>query len=254
MDRFHDPRYNDVAKKNGAIMIPASSNSSSPPDLLAWLIASKIYDTTSRGTRGIVASSQLKMAGMGGGSAHTVLDIVARYGIGWMWKPDTFCIIPRTQRPATPSRSPIGYQKHEELGTLTTNLPGISNIAVVNHSAALNPTLYGSDFTYTELNSAPNAPAVILTHIILKLAILLLASPPFRSLVRRLSYEPGSGPVWHETGKEESVNIDAVGVSEDGKTEVKGMFARKGAVVYDGHVMDLRGTDLADSADPVESE
>ncbi|KAF2001379.1 hypothetical protein P154DRAFT_596522 [Amniculicola lignicola CBS 123094] len=226
------PRYHEMAKKSGAIMIPAASNSSSPPDLLAWLIASKIRETTGRGTKEIVASGQLNMAGMGGGSAHTVLDVVQRYGIGWMWKPDPFCMVPRPQRPATPYRSPIGYQKHEDLGILTTNLPGISNMAIVNRSAALHPEIYGADFTYTELAPAPNAPVAIFTHMLLKLVILLLAFPPFRFLVRSLSYEPGSGPAWHEMGKKESVMIDAVGVSEDGKTKAKGRFAWKGAVAH----------------------
>ncbi|KAF2108617.1 Saccharopine dehydrogenase-domain-containing protein [Lophiotrema nucula] len=223
-------RYHDTAEESGAVIIHAASNSSSPPDLLAWLIASKIFQVSGKRTKAIVASGKLEMAGMQGGSAMTVLDSAQHYGVGWLLHPNNYCTvpngIPRTQR-----SNYLGYTKDQNLGILTTSLVGVSNSAIVQRSAYLQPDLYSKDFVYSEYQPAPNKIAAIVTHLFMKFAILLLALPPIRALIRKLSYKPGTGPDWRQSAKTESVLIKAVGTGEDG-TQVRGHFEWKGAIVH----------------------
>jgi short subunit dehydrogenase-like uncharacterized protein len=223
--------YHDAAKKSGAIVIPAASNSSSPPDLLAWLIASKIWENTGKPAQEIITSGKLTMAGMGGGSVATVLSTVQTYGIGWMFRPDPFCMLPKSAMLQRLAGLPKGGSKHEELGYLTTSLVGASNSAVVRRSAYLQPEVYGENFTHQEYLPTTGAFAAILTTILTKLLVLLLALSPIRALARKLSFEPGSGPDWRENAKLERVDLDAVGKGVDG-TKVRGKFVWRGAIVH----------------------
>lgn len=225
-------RYHDTAKSNNAIMIHAASNSSSPPDLLAWLIASKIREKSSGATKQIIASGKLTMVGMGGGSANTVLSSVHRYGVGWLLNPDPLSLVPQGQQHGKSSKSwTWGFRKHPELGTLMRSLTGVSNTAIVQRSAYLQPSLYTKDFTYTEYNPAPHPFGAIVVTLLTKFIVLLLALSLFRKLLGKLIYKPGQGPDWKENAKSESVIIDAVGEGVDG-TRVRGNFVWMGAVVH----------------------
>jgi short subunit dehydrogenase-like uncharacterized protein len=226
-------KYHETAKKNDAIMIHGASNSSSPPDLLSWLIASKIREKTGKTAKSIVLSGKLEMVGMGGGSANTVISVAEHYGIGFLLNPDPMSLVPKEDRPREKwgSRWTWGFMKHAELGTLMPSLTGVSNTAMVQRSAYLKPELYTKDFTYTELMPAPNAFAGMLITTITKFVVLLLALSPFRKLIKKVSFEPGQGPDWQENAKKESVSMDAVGEGEDG-TKVRGKFEWKGAVVH----------------------
>ncbi|KAF2796929.1 hypothetical protein K505DRAFT_270528 [Melanomma pulvis-pyrius CBS 109.77] len=225
-------RYHDTARSNNAIMIHAASNSSAPPDLLAWLIASKIRKKSRKATKQIIARGKLTMVGMGGGSANTVLSSVQRYGVGWLLNPDPLSLVPQGNQHGKGSKSwTWGFRKHPELGTLTPSLTGVSNTAVVQRSAYLQPSLYTKDFTYTEYNPAPHPFGAIVITLLTKFMVLFLALPPIRKLLSKLIYKPGHGPDWRENAKSESVVIDAVGEGVDGM-RVKGKFVWTGAVVH----------------------
>jgi short subunit dehydrogenase-like uncharacterized protein len=226
-------KYHSIAKSNNAIIIHGASNSSSPPDLLSWLIASKIQEKTGKATKEIVVSGKLEMVGMGGGSANTVVAVAEHYGIGFLLNPDSMSLVPREDRPRQKwsDRWTWGFKKHAELGTLMPSLTGTSNTAMVQRSAYLKPELYTKEFMYTEYMPAPNAFAGMLITGLTKFVVLLLALSPFRKLIKKVSFEPGQGPDWQENAEKESVIMDAVGEGEDG-TKVRGKFEWKGAVVH----------------------
>ncbi|KAF2268875.1 hypothetical protein CC78DRAFT_608141 [Lojkania enalia] len=226
-------QYEDTAKKSGSIIIPAASLSSSPPDLLAWLIASKLREKNGKPTKEIVACSKLNMAGMQGTSAITALESAQHYGIGWLLSPNPYYLIPANSSSDKKKLSLVflGYKNHEYLGALTTSLVGVSNSAIIQRSAYLDPSLYAPDFVYAEYEPTSNTFAAILAHLFIKFAVFLLGISLIRSLLRRLSYEPGTGPDWRESTKTESAIIDAIGFGGNG-TKVRGKFVWKGALVH----------------------
>ncbi|KAF2734753.1 hypothetical protein EJ04DRAFT_576721 [Polyplosphaeria fusca] len=237
-------RYDELAMSSGAIIIHAASMSSAPPDLLAWHMASKIKEASGKGTQSITASGKLTLSGMQGGSATTVLDSAQRYGVGWLLQPDPDCMVPKKPRPhQRPGEVPthLGYRRHPDLGVLTRSIVGASNSAIVQRSSYLNPTVFGDNFRYTEHEPAASAVAAIVTYLFTNAAILLLALPIFRALLRRLSYEPGSGPDWKVSAKSESAIIEAIGVGQDG-TKMRGKFVWKGSIV---HISAMAATEAA---------
>lgn len=62
-------KYHGIAKQSGAAIIPAISISSSPSDLMAWLLASYTHEHTVPGGRTVdevLGSGELTMLGMQG--------------------------------------------------------------------------------------------------------------------------------------------------------------------------------------------
>ncbi|ORY11786.1 Saccharopine dehydrogenase-domain-containing protein [Clohesyomyces aquaticus] len=241
------PRYDALATQSGAIIIPSASLSSSPPDLLSWLLASKIHAKTGKPTKRITLKEEIVMKGMSGGSLTTLLSTIEHYGIGFLWSPNPYCMVPspspspHAQKRNTSATRPWASKETPELGLLTTSLLSPSNTAIIHRSASLNPTLYSPSFIYQELAPAPNKPIAILTHILLKFVVLLLALPVFRNLIRRMCFEPGAGPDWRENAKTESAEFEGVGVGEGGE-RVRGRFGWKGALV---HVSAVLATEAA---------
>ncbi|PBP20567.1 NAD-dependent epimerase/dehydratase [Diplocarpon rosae] len=243
--------YHAAARASGAIMIPAISLSSSPSDLVAWLIASSIQDQGYKGTSEIVSSSKLQydqqsltpslpstkyhsLTGMSGGSLASVLDIREKYGSLWfLWGSPR--ILSPNPKVTTKSTLPwltklFGYRFVPELGILTTSFVGPGNEAVVYRSAGRNPSLYGSSFAFREHIPVPSVSAAVSTHVLTWIGTILLAIPLFRSLVRKTAFKQGTGPSLDESRKTERVEFRAVGFAE-GEEKPKAMvtFQWKGS-------------------------
>ncbi|KAM5348808.1 hypothetical protein ACJ41O_008631 [Fusarium nematophilum] len=191
--------YHELAQELGAVIIPATSGSSSPSDLVAWLIARCLKDKGLPPASEVVCSGKLNMLGMQGGSLHTVLDVAENYGI-----------------------------EHPELVSLATNtilswdileprsLPG-GNESIVQRSAGIDPQTYGRGFIFREYVSAAGFLSAAVVHLATKIGILLLSIPLFRSFVRSQSFDPGSGPDREESRKAESAEWRAAGYVEGKK-------------------------------------
>ncbi|KAF9765707.1 hypothetical protein IL306_001974 [Fusarium sp. DS 682] len=176
--------FHETAKISGAIIIPAISGSSSPSDLVAWLIACHLQKQGLPAASEIVCSGKLNMLGMQGGSLQTVLDVAENYGIsGWLTS-DTSVLLPDTRHVVKKSKGLMGYRYDQHLGHLATSFVAWGNESIVQRSAALDPKIYGPDFTFKEYNPATGLISALLMHIVTKLGIFLLALPWFRSFVR----------------------------------------------------------------------
>ncbi|KAF2478215.1 uncharacterized protein BDR25DRAFT_365337 [Lindgomyces ingoldianus] len=135
--------YQKMAKSTGAIIIPASSLSSSPSDLLAWLTASRTHEITGKGVKRITSKSEVITKGTGGGSLITLLSMAQCNGVRWLWNPDKNYMV-AAKANETPKKKKgsywrifWGFKKVEDLGTMTS-LIGVSNIAIVTRS---NPSI-----------------------------------------------------------------------------------------------------------------
>ncbi|KAF4337942.1 Saccharopine dehydrogenase Homospermidine synthase [Fusarium beomiforme] len=224
--------FHEMAKSSGSIIIPAISGSSSPSDLVAWLIACYLQKQDLPAASEIVCSGKLSMLGMQGGSLHTVIDVAENYGIsGWLTS-DTSVLLPGTTHVVKKSKGFMGYRHDQHLGHLATSFVAWGNESIVQRSAALDPKMYGKDFVLKEYNPATGLMSALLMHIATKLGILLLALPWFRSFVRRKSFDRGSGPDRDESRKIESAEWKAVGYVT-GKKEAVALakFSYKGALV-----------------------
>lgn len=85
--------YDNIAGDSGAIIIPAISNCSSPPDLLVWLIATHIKEQQHQPSHlKVICSGKLTMLGMAGGSLLTVLSMVEKYRISWLLAGDSYIL------------------------------------------------------------------------------------------------------------------------------------------------------------------
>jgi short subunit dehydrogenase-like uncharacterized protein len=171
---------------------------------------------------------------MGGGSFTTVLNTMETYGTSWLTgNPWGFSPRPRPASAKTPTffGRLTGHRFVPTLGHLATSFVGISNESVVLRSASLKPELYGPEFVYHEYLPVANTIAAVIIQLLTKFGILLLSFGFMRKLLRRLSFEPGSGPDLDVSRKMEKVDFRAVGIEV--KTEVplvKAQFLYEGAL------------------------
>jgi short subunit dehydrogenase-like uncharacterized protein len=169
---------------------------------------------------------------MSGGSLASVIAVREKYGSSWFLSGDSSILSPnlKQRRTTTSCLTRIfGYRHVPGLGMLTTSFVSPGNESVVLRSAALDPSLYGPNFNYSEYLPASNIFAAILIHILTNIFNALLAFPLFRRILERLAPEPGSGPDLVKAGEEESAEFKAMGISEDGKVKVGSRWWWKGS-------------------------
>ncbi|KAJ3539653.1 hypothetical protein NM208_g5397 [Fusarium decemcellulare] len=224
--------YDELAKESGAIIVPAISTSSSPSDLVAWLLACHLHDEGLPPASEVVCSGKLNMLGMQGGSLHTVLDVAERYGIrGWL-NGDPWVLSPSPKPQKTPTTGLLGHRHDSVLGHLGTSFVAWGNQSVVQRSAGLDLQTYGKSFIFREYIPATGFLSAAIIHLVTKLGILLLGIPIFRSFVRGKSFDPGSGPDRAESREIESAEWKAAAYIE-GKVDPVAVatFGYKGALV-----------------------
>lgn len=171
---------------------------------------------------------------MQGGSFDTILKTMETYGTSWL-KGDPWAFSPRTK--PTSAKAPsfferlTGHRFIPALGHLATSFVGISIESVVLRSAGLKPEWYGPDFVYHEYLPVPNTFAAVVVQLLTKFGAFILSIGLLRSLLRCLSFEPGSGPDLYVAREKESMDFQAVGIEV--KTEillVKAQFSWKGSL------------------------
>ncbi|RSL90864.1 hypothetical protein CEP52_014434 [Fusarium oligoseptatum] len=224
--------YHNLAAKSGAIIIPAISGSSSPSDLVAWLLINHLYDHGLQVPSEVVCSGKLNMLGMQGGSLHTVLDVAEHYGIsGWL-NGDSWILSQAPKPPKTPPVGLLGHRYDPILGHLGTSFVAWGNQAVVQRSAGFDAHIYGQDFTFREYIPTSSFFSAAIVHIVTKVGILLLCIPWFRSFVRGKAFDPGSGPDRKESRRTESAEWKATAYINGNKEPVAmARFGYKGALV-----------------------
>lgn len=137
--------------------------------------------------------------------------------------------------------SVTGVHRVPGLGQLSTSPTGAMNAALVFRSwglmqqeAGLPKDLYGPNFTYQEFMKTPNALAGMMLHYTLMTTAPLLLLSPIRTLVRKLTFEPGDGPD-KEKSKKDIIEFRAVARPDtEGQTSKQafGRLAYTGSMYY----------------------
>jgi short subunit dehydrogenase-like uncharacterized protein len=227
-------KYEEAAKKSGAIIIPEVGIESAPSDLVAYIATRLIRKVWDCGVMDVVAAVyELKSSGPSGGTLATGLGLSDHYSAGQMqeWIKNPFLLSPSRIRPYTkdmiypPNPEPNTYQrtgrekftgvwKYPRLGYLTTSLTAKPNEAIVHRSAGLTPYFYGFNFSYEEYMAVGSPATGVLVHFAIMLLSILIAFPPTRAILKMFSkYSPGSGPSM-ESSKNDAFEMRAIAVAE----------------------------------------
>ncbi|KAF2497744.1 hypothetical protein BU16DRAFT_457530 [Lophium mytilinum] len=266
-------KYHDIAKKNGAIIIPECGLDSVPADLLSYALVQYIRKTFSSDTASVTVSMHKFKGGVSGGTSASMMNLFSNFSLrelGAAMKP--YALSP--SRPASPTPPPssnlfyslLGLRHVKELGLLTTGLMAGPDTAIVHRSWGLfeqssatrqNPDLsYGPHFRFTEYMRTRNAFLGALISGGLMAFGALLAFPPSRwimgpLLTRFMLPAPGEGPT-EESSKDDLLHYRAVGVADSkGKERAiaewevhTGAYAVTGLTLAEAAMVILKG-DLA---------
>ncbi|PKX99575.1 uncharacterized protein P174DRAFT_438026 [Aspergillus novofumigatus IBT 16806] len=229
-------KYHDVAKSNGAIIIPSVGVESAPADILAWSVVKRVREDLSCDTKEVTgAIEEMKSSGASGGTLNTVLTIFDSLSFSDILKStDPFALAA-----AAPPRMSV-----RDLGTLTTSPSAMADITIVHRSSTLMPEFYGPRFYFRQFVKVRNTLVGVLFHYAFIIGLCLLILPPVRALVRKVVYAAGQGP-----SKEDSVNdrveYRAVATADQKTAAPQRVF---GKFKYEGSMYALTGLLLAEAA------
>ncbi|KAF4259459.1 hypothetical protein KXW98_009237 [Aspergillus fumigatus] len=243
-------KYHDVAKSNGAIIIPSVGVESAPADILAWSVVKRVREDLSSDTKEVIgAIEEMKSSGPSGGTLNTVLTIFDSLSFSDILKStDPFALAasaPPKNVPSEPLVDKIlGVRSVRDLGTLTTSPSAMADITIVHRSSTLMPEFYGPLFYFRQFVKVRNALVGIIFHYAFIIGLCLLTLPPVRALVRQFVYAAGQGP-----RKEDSVNdrveYRAVATADQKTAAPQRVF---GKFKYEGSMYALTGLLLAEAA------
>ncbi|KAF2477607.1 uncharacterized protein BDR25DRAFT_330337 [Lindgomyces ingoldianus] len=250
-------KYDGMAKRNGAIMIPQCGLDSVPADILTFFLTTHIRYTLHSPTSSVVLTLYALKSGLSGGTAATALNIFSHYPLKKLaadFKPWSISPMPPNQ----PSRPPkaanffyrlLGLHYLPELGGIQTVgamasvdtclvhrswgiFESLSNVAKDNTgsssgSSSASSISYGPHFRFTEYMRAKTLSFAAIWRILFNLTGILLAFPPSRLLITPLAKKflipaPGEGPT-KESMKNDFMHYRAVAIADsEGKEKVVG--------------------------------
>ncbi|KAI4142551.1 MAG: hypothetical protein L6R39_004893 [Caloplaca ligustica] len=247
-------RYHEVAKANGAIIIPEIGLESAPSDLLAWSLANMIKEELSLYTGEVVASVHEMRSQPSGGTLATAVGLLDHYTLGQLAKAFTPWALSPIPGPKSSVEVPfktrlLGVRQQPHLGTLTTSITASPNVAIVQRTWGLlgGPRSYGPNFQYHEYMRVKNSLAGVIIHFAVRLSLLALAVPPLRWLIQYAAhnfYAPGQGAS-REAADQESFELRAVATAEEDSAKPRMAMAK---FRYEGSVYYLTGVFLAEAA------
>ena len=244
-------KYHDIAKKNGAIIIPEIGVESAPSDMLAWSLATLFKESLSLDTAEVICTLHEVESRPSGGSLATVLAIYDSYSlkeIGRATKPWAMSPIPgpRSRTPLSIFTKLFGVRHVPDLGILTSSIAGPSNRAIVHRTWGLldRGRYYGPNFHYSEYLSVRNTLIGIIVHFTFIFGALALMLRPLRWLIRKLAYAPGEGRSKFHT-QNEIFEYRAVATADENANPPRRAFAR---LRWDGGIYHLTGVFLAEAA------
>ncbi|KAI1927957.1 hypothetical protein LOZ58_005932 [Ophidiomyces ophidiicola] len=228
-------KFDDVAKKTGAIMIPTDGFESAPADLVTWSMVRLIKQQFGVKASDVILSIyDLKGAGISGGTAASVLasfDSLSLKEIRATNDPYCLSASKPDKMPSTPiMRRLFGAHYVKDIGTVTTAIPAMIDTPIVHRSSSLMPDLYGPNFHFQEFTKARNTLLGVILHWCIGIVAVGLMLPPIRWLARRFVPEQGQGP-----SKEDTVSDHveyrgvATAISENKPIRVLGRLVYQGA-------------------------
>lgn len=250
-------KYEEAAKKSGAMMFPQIGLDSAPADVMTWNLAKTIRDELDAKTKDVTVSMHELNAGASGGTLTTALTVMDSYSIKeLMASLAPFALSPVPQ-PYQPRQSVIGML------TGLYNVPGLGlqctapnermDGSIVERSWGLlsvTPSrkneAYGPKFSFREHMKAKNwltGMAFHLTAFFVK--IFVFGIPPMRRLVQRFVHQPGQGPDKEESRMKNSIEYRGVGNPDIGKETGKRAYCR---AHFKGGIYDFTGLIISQAA------
>ncbi|KFY13564.1 hypothetical protein V491_06357 [Pseudogymnoascus sp. VKM F-3775] len=230
-------KYHKTAYENGAIIIPTIALC--PSDVVSFLVAKTIHDRYGGiGAGEVNSTAKLDIQGMSGGSLNTVLSLIQTYGIGWIlfgkpWSLSASSQQPKSKPAPVPSRI-FGYRSIAGFGDVTTSFLAICNESIAHRSSSLMPDVYGPDFNFHEYLPTTGPFAGVLTHLILRLVMLVIAFPPIQWLAAKyLIPASGTGPDLTTAADSERQEFVAIGAQSTSKGDkVSACYVYEGSLYY----------------------
>ncbi|KAL0259778.1 hypothetical protein SLS55_005518 [Diplodia seriata] len=247
-------KYHDVAKANGAIMIPQSGVDSVPADIIAYVVATYIRQTLGLGTTEVLDAATLN-AKPSGGTLLTVMSLFDHYSLAQIGK----SLKPFALSPVQPQSQPssqglvstiLGVRQDKDLGFLTDWIGAKVDAAIVYRSWGLldGGKLYGPKFSFNEHMPTKSTLSGALVHFGMVLSMVLLALPPVRWIAQKFIYQPGDGPE-RESTKNDYLYHKAIGTADSSRGERAiaefrfngGMYYFTGLAMAEAAMVILRG-------------
>ncbi|KAI9845256.1 MAG: hypothetical protein M1837_005012 [Sclerophora amabilis] len=241
-------KYDDIAKANGAIIIPQSGLESVPHDLVSWSLVSIIRDQLSVGTKEVtVVMDNMNFIPSGGtlASVFSLLDVFSVSDVMRAAKPWAF-----SSTPGTDARDPAGWTgsfTDPVLGTMSkSSLTSEANRSVVHRTWGLmgNGSVYGPRFHYFEYAKASNFITASLAYLSSILLLIGLALSPVRWLLKKFVYAPGQGPDV-ESERKGFIGYRAIGVADQTSTTPARALSE---FEYRGSPYEMTGTLVSEAA------
>ena len=233
-------KYHDIARKNGALIIPQCGLDSVPADITTFVVANYIRKTLRAPTASVTLSLYAFKSGFSGGTLSTMLNLFSHYPLKKLataMKPYSLSPV-RPSKPSPPPASTglyrlLGLQNIPELGgTQTVGLMASVDTCTVHRSWGLFEAYarehsradlaYGPKFRFTEYMRAKSIVYGTIVRFGLGLFGLLLAFPLSRwllsPLIQRFVTAPGEGPS-KESMKKDFMSYRALGIADTDKKE-----------------------------------
>ncbi|EER25200.1 saccharopine dehydrogenase, putative [Coccidioides posadasii C735 delta SOWgp] len=244
-------KYDETAKRTGAIMIPTDGFESAPSDLVTWSMAKSINAQFGVKVKEVILSLyELKGAGISGGTAASILaafENLTFKDFRAMNDPYRLSVSRPSTVPSTPLlRRLFGVHYVRDIGTVTTTLPASCDSAIVHRSSSLMPDLYDQNFHFQEFGKARNVFMGLVVHFCIILAAICLMIPPIRLLVKRFLPDPGQGPAKEDTVGDyvEYRGVATAEHAEPGKKPIRVL----GRLAYQGPAYPMTGMLIAEAA------
>jgi short subunit dehydrogenase-like uncharacterized protein len=258
-------KYESTAKKSGSIMIPQIGIESAPADLLTFSLVKLLNENLGKEPGEIVVSlhemrlvyslsllcRQLtRRSGVpSGGTSATILTLLETFNGSEIRSAHAPYALSPIPGPKVPSRKSwfatiFGPTSIPDLGTLTTSIAAMADTPIIQRSWGL--LHYGPKFHFSAYMRVRNYFTGICVHFGLILGMVLLSLKPFRWLLSKYVYAPGTGATKEQTSKER-IEYRAIGKSESWTKE----SGEKRAFVqarYEGSLYYLTGVLLAEAA------
>ncbi|KAL1973189.1 hypothetical protein VTN31DRAFT_6731 [Thermomyces dupontii] len=186
--------YHEIAKQNGALIIPACAFESTTADLMTWLAATHARTELSAEPGETIGSiHELRPASLSGGTAHSLITMLESLKVSGALKSAGITSLASPTAPPPPKRPSqslielvLGVRAVSDLGTLTTSPAKLADESVVYRSRSLMPQLYGPSFSFREYLRTRNVFTGAVFHLTLVIGLALLLFSPFRWLFRRI--------------------------------------------------------------------
>ncbi|KAI9734521.1 MAG: hypothetical protein M1834_002121 [Cirrosporium novae-zelandiae] len=205
-------KYDETARKSGAMIITSVAVESAPSDLLAYTLYKHVSPASPKTIEACIHTLAPRPSG---GTIATMLTTNRDY----------------SNEELIPSNPPLPehkMHKNPHLGYLYPSMMSMPNVHTVTRSVNLIPSVYPPNLVYKEYARASNPISQVLTYVSMTVGMIILGLlPPLRTLLLKVIPSPGTGP----QGVEKDVlETRAVAYNSDGKAVGFGKFYWKGGL------------------------